>query len=229
MDSKPVAVFDIDGTLFRSSLFLELVRRMCAAGIFPEDFRKAYEADRLAWQDRKGEYETYLKKVVETFLRNIKGISYEETMAIAKEVIQDRKDRVYRYTRDLMKELKDEGYFLLAISHSPRFILDGFCKEAGFNKVYGLFYETGPTGNFTGTVEDYELMLNKAAILERAVKKEGLTLKRSVGVGDTESDIPMLELVDRPIAFNPNRTLFEHAKKREWKIVVERKDMIYEL
>ncbi len=229
MSSRPVAVFDIDGTLFRSSLFLELVRRMCVAGLFPPDFKNAYEQDRLAWQDRKGDYQVYVAKVVETFLAHIKGVSYEATMNVADTLIRERKDRVYRYTRDLMKELKGEGYFLLAISHSPRFILDGFCKEAGFDKVYGFFYETGPTGNFTGEVEDRDLILNKAAILERAVRKEGLSLTRSVGVGDTESDIPMLELVERPIAFNPNQKLLEHAKRREWKVVVERKDVIYEL
>jgi phosphoserine phosphatase len=47
--------------------------------------------------------------------------------------------------------------------------------------------------------------------------------------GDTESDIPMLELVEIPIAFNPNKKLFEHAKARGWRTVVERKDVIYEL
>lgn len=229
MSQKPVAVFDIDGTLFRSSLFLELVKRMCNAGLFPPGFKDKYEADRLLWLDRKGSYETYVGRVVEAFLANIKGISYDETMKIATAVIEEKQHRVYRYTRDLTKELKDEGYFLLAISHSPRFILEGFCKQAGFDKVYGMYYETGPTGNFTGDVADRDLILNKAAVLERAVRKEGLTFTRSIGVGDTEGDIPMLELVERPIAFNPNNTLYEHAKKRDWKVVVERKDVIYEL
>jgi phosphoserine phosphatase len=39
----------------------------------------------------------------------------------------------------------------------------------------------------------------------------------------------MLEAVENPIAFNPNQTLYNHAKKRGWEIVVERKDVIYEL
>jgi phosphoserine phosphatase len=39
----------------------------------------------------------------------------------------------------------------------------------------------------------------------------------------------MLEIVETPIAFNPNRLLYRHAKKHEWKVVVERKDVIYEV
>lgn len=229
MDTKPVAVFDIDGTIFRSSLFLELVKRMANKGVLPEGFKNAYEKERLSWLDRKGEYQTYLVKVIEAFVGNIKGVSYDEVAHIASEIVEEKKDRVYRYTRDLAKRLKKDGYFLLAISHSPRFILESFCKEAGFDKVYGFFYETGPTGNFTGTVADREVMSNKAAILQRAVQKGGLSLEGSIGVGDTETDIPMLEMVETAIAFNPNQKLFEHAKKRQWKVVVERKDVIYEI
>ena len=229
MDKRPVAVFDIDGTIFRSSLFLELVKQMSLQGILPDGFKNAYEAERLSWLDRKGDYQEYVGKVVQAFVANIKGVSYDTVTKLANEIVEEKKDRVYRYTRDLMKDLREEGYFLLAISHSPRFILDVFCKEAGFDKVYGYFYETGPTGNFTGEVADADVMNNKAAVLQRAVQKGSLSLEKSVGVGDTETDIPMLEMVETAIAFNPNRKLLEHARKRKWKIVVERKDVVYEM
>jgi phosphoserine phosphatase len=71
--------------------------------------------------------------------------------------------------------------------------------------------------------------MNKSAILKRAVEKEKLTLEGSYGVGDTESDVSMLELVETAIAFNPNRLLYRHAKKMGWEVVVERKDVIYEM
>ena len=70
---------------------------------------------------------------------------------------------------------------------------------------------------------------NKANILKRAVEKENLTLAHSVGVGDTESDVPFLEMVARPICFNPNAVLYRYAKRMKWKVVVERKDVVYEL
>jgi HAD superfamily hydrolase (TIGR01490 family) len=229
MEKRKVAVFDIDGTVFRSSLTLELVERLIEKGIFPIEAREAYERERNEWLDRKGDYEAYVAKVVEMFGRQIKGVSYEAVANAAGEVIEEKKDRVYRYTRDLVKDLKKDGYFLLAVSHSPKFIVDGFGFETGFDKVYGYFFASGPSGNFTGEVEDEDVIRNKAAVLQRAVRKENLTLDGSIGVGDTESDITMLEEVDTPIAFNPNKKLFEHAKRRDWKVVVERKDVIYEI
>jgi len=36
-------------------------------------------------------------------------------------------------------------------------------------------------------------------------------------------------MVDHPIAFNPNQNLKAVAEKNNWKIVVEKKDVIYEI
>lgn len=229
MEERKVAAFDIDGTVFRSSLLIELVERLIDKDLFPQEARRAYEEERVRWLDRKGDYEAYINKVVEVFGAQLKGKPFQEVANVAGGVIEERRDRVYRYTRDLIKELKQQGYFLLAVSHSPKFIVDGFGYEQGFDKVYGSFYATGPSGNFTGEVEDWELIANKAGILTRAVRKENLTLEGSVAVGDTESDIGMLEMAERPIAFNPNQALYAHAKRRGWQVVVERKDVIYEL
>ncbi|HUY62423.1 MAG TPA: HAD-IB family hydrolase [Candidatus Paceibacterota bacterium] len=229
MEKRRVAVFDIDGTIFRSSLLIELVERLIEKDVFPPPARDVYEADRLKWLDRKGDYAAYIKSVVTAFEGQLKGVSFEAVANAAGEVIEERCDRVYRYTRDLAQDLKAKGYYLLAISHSPKFIVDGFGYEHGFDKVYGVFYASGPSGNFTGEIEDEDIIFNKAAILQRAVRKENLTLDDSVIVGDTESDIPMLEMATTSIAFNPNAKLYQHAKRRGWKVVIERKDVIYEL
>ena len=229
MQDRPVAVFDIDGTVFRSSLLTELVERLVQNGVFPIAARESYQEDYARWLDREGDYRTYIDGLVAGFVSHLKGVSYAVVADAAGEVIEEMRNRVYRYTRDLVKDLKEKGYFILAISHSPKFIVDGFGYEHGFDKTYGMFYATGPSGNFTGEVEDEDLILNKAAVLQRAVRKEGLTLAGSIGVGDTESDIQLLESVETPIAFNPNAKLYQHATRRQWKVVVERKDVIYEL
>ncbi|HYD93304.1 MAG TPA: HAD-IB family hydrolase [Candidatus Paceibacterota bacterium] len=229
MDPRPVAVFDIDGTLFRSSLVLELTEELIQRGIFPHEARSIYEGAKEDWQNRKGEYEPFIRNVVKAFATYAKGALFEEVSNIAGEIIESHKDRVYRYTRDLAHAYKDKGYYLLAISHSPKFIVDGFAFELGFDKSYGTYYETGASDRFTGTILDEHLIMNKANILKRAVEKHELSLHGSVGVGDTESDISMLTMVETPIAFNPNRALYRHALQHNWKIVVERKDVIYEL
>src|SRR3989338_431042 len=229
MEKRKVAVFDVDGTIFRSSLFIELAEELISQGIFNESVRGRYAKEQRAWLDRKGDYEAYINALVGVFLEEIRGVHYKDFQEAAKRVVDRKADRVYRYTRDLVKDLRARGYFLLAISQSPKSVLDHFCRRFGFHKVYGRIYEIGPGDRFTGAVEDLHLIGNKANIVRRAVEKEGLTLRGSVGVGDTESDIAFLELVEKPICFNPNMKLYKTAKRMGWKVVVERKDVVYDI
>lgn len=226
---KKVAIFDIDGTIFRSSLLIELVESLIARGVFPEEAWIVYERRKRDWLDRRGSYDDYMRAVVEAFVRHLKGVTYADFASVAEEVVIQNRSRLYRYTRDLVSELKKKGYFLLAISHSPKTIVEPFTKKLQFDKSYGIVYETGSTERFTGKILDEHLIFNKGAILKRAVEKENLTLKGSYGVGDTESDIAMLEMVENPIAFNPNQKLYKYAGRMGWPVVVERKDVIYTL
>lgn len=224
---KKVAIFDIDGTIFRSSLLIELVEVLIEEGSFPESVRKEYEEEKEHWLNRKGDYEAYIMAVVHVFVKHIKGMHYDEFLKAAKIVVARYRHRTYLFTEDLIKELKKDGYYLLAISQSPKGILDLFCNEVGFDKVYGRIYETDENLRFTGKILDEEIISKKSNVVRRAVEKEGLTLEGSVGVGDTEGDISLLELVTRPICFNPNAKLYQHALDQGWEIFVERKDVIY--
>lgn len=223
-----VAFFDIDGTVFRSSLLVELVEALIVRGIFPAE-AASYEKEKKAWQERSGSYEDYIAAVIRSFEKHIKGVHYGDFADIGREVVSQNSKRVYRYTRDLIDKLKRQNYFVVAISQSPKTILDVFCEEYGFDKVYGRMYELGPSDKFTGVVTDEEIILNKANVIKRLLQNEAYTIDNSVAVGDTEGDIPMLDMVAMPICFNPNRALFQHAKRMGWKVVVERKDVIYDM
>ena len=230
MSERPVAFFDIDGTIFRSSLLIELVEGLISDGAFPLEAREHYQDARRAWENRQFGYEPYIEAVVESFLAHLKGVHYGRLADVGQQVVARESRRVYRYTRDLVAELKADGYFLVAISHSPKTVVDAFCATYGFDKVYGHLYEIGPSDCFTGTMTDSYLLANKANIVRRVFEREPeLIAENSVAVGDTATDIPMLELVVRPICFNPNRALFDHARRMDWPVVVERKDVIYEL
>ena len=225
---KKVAIFDIDGTIFRSSLLIELVEVLIEEGSFPVSARSEYEKEHKRWLDRKGDYESYIMAVIHVFVKHLKGVHYDEFLKASKIVVDRYRHRTYLFTEDLIKALKKDGYYLLAISQSPKGILDLFCKEIGFDKVYGRIYETDEEMRFTGKIIDEEIISKKSNIVRRAVEKQGLTLEHSVGVGDTEGDISLLELVERPICFNPNAHLYKYAIEKGWQIFVERKDVIYD-
>ena len=229
MEKRKFAVFDVDGTIFRSSLLIQIVEQMIRDGVFPEEAQAEYAKQQEKWLDREGDYEAYIDAVVKTFRKHLIGVHYGALADASKRVVAAQWKRTYRYPRGLIKSLKDRGYYLLAISHSPKTVLDKFCPRLGFDKVYGLMYEIDAEEKFTGKIIDEEIALNKANLIRRAIDKESLMLTHSIGVGDTEGDISFLEIVARPLCFNPNSKLYAHAKKEDWKVVLERKDVIYEL
>lgn len=226
---KRIAIFDIDGTIFRSSLLIEITEALIEKNIFPQKTRDIYMQPYKNWSNRKDTYEKYIYSVVAAFEKNIKGVDSRAFSKVAKEVIKDKKDRVYRYTRDLVYDLKKKGFFLAAISNSPKELVQSFGKKLGFDKVYGRDYEVGKNKKFTGEILYLNLIRDKAKILKRVIERNNLTLKGSVGVGDSESDIAFLKMVEHPICFNPNDKLYQHAKKKGWQVVVERKDVVYKI
>jgi HAD superfamily hydrolase (TIGR01490 family) len=223
-----LAIFDIDGTIFRSSLVIELSHALVDAKVFPKIARQEISKEYLAWLDRKGSYEAYIDKVVKIYVKHIAGKSFAKVDRVARQVIAFQKDRVYRYTRDLIKKLKSENYFLVAISGSPSYIVEKYAKAVGFNLFFGTELEV-MNGIFTGKTKNLESAYNKAKIVKDLASHYHADLKRSIAVGDTESDIEMLKLVGKPIAFNPNLGLAKFAKKSKWTVVAERKDVIYEI
>ncbi len=224
---QKVAFFDIDGTVFRSSLFIEVVEACISAQIFPEEARQVYAEKFTAWQNRDGSYEAYITAMIEVFMTHIRGVHYGTFADIGRMVVAKQGRRTYRYTRDLIKDLRGKGYLIVAVSQSPKTILDEFCGTYGFDKVYGRVYEIGPQDRFTGIVVDEDFIQDKSKIVERVLAKEGLSREGSIGVGDTEGDIPLLESVEMPICFNPNRSLYTYAQAKKWPIIVERKDVVY--
>ncbi len=171
MSKKRLAIFDIDGTVFRSSLLIELVDALIYEGIFKPDAAKIYERDKRKWLDREGNYETYIANVVKAFRKNLKGVRYGDFLRVANEVVALHKNRVYRFTRNLVKELKGKGYYLAAISHSPRIIVGSFAEKMGFDKVYGFRYEIDSKKKFIGESRRDDPILDKAKILERILER----------------------------------------------------------
>ncbi len=224
---RPFAVFDIDGTLIRWQLYHAIADTLAAQGYIKPAVYQAMKDARMAWKRRAGgsfrDYEHQVIDVYETILKKLTFVQFEEA---ANAVFDEYKDQVYTYTRDLIAKLKREDFLLFAISGSQTEVVAKIAKYYGFDDYVGTIYERiddGFSGNKTiGS-------LDKDKTLRELVKKHRVDFKSSIGVGDSRSDIPMLELVEQPIALNPEADLFEYASKKGWKIVLERKNMVYEL
>jgi HAD superfamily phosphoserine phosphatase-like hydrolase len=225
----PLAVFDVDGTLFRRGLLPALTRRLVEEGVFSERVREELSEDYYAWVERRGSYDTYDRLVMELFLRELEGISVAELQRCAIAEVEAHGRRLHIYTRDVALRLKEAEYQLIAISGSPQEILDLFLKPLGFDRAWGTVLAKDARGRYTGEVLENPFGNKRRVMEEFLANAEAGLLEDSVGMGDTLSDVGFLEMVETPIAFNPNRGLFEVARQRGWPIVVERKDVIYNL
>lgn len=228
---KKFAVFDIDGTLFRWQLFHEIVFELVESGHLPAQVRQDIETRLSEWRGRKhaGSFRDYEMALVKAFLPHIPTIQVSALEKAADTVIKRCSTHVYMYTRSLISSLKQEGYTIIAISGSQDEIVQRFAKLWDFDLAIGQVFET-KNGYYTGNIPGGKLLVEqKDATLKKLVKEHALSWDGSIAVGDSLSDAAMLRLVEQPIAFNPNDLLFEVAKENGWKVVIERKNMIYEL
>ena len=181
------------------------------------------------WIEHSGTYEEYRQAIVRIYAEHIEGVTEEAVHEAARIVIPFHAKRTYLFSEALINELRDKGYHLLAISGSPIEIVEEYNRHyLHFDGVFGSVYELGPDKKYTG-VAKFEPSRNKGEVLKQYVYEHGLTLEDSYGVGDTESDGSFLKMVTHPIAFNPNQNLKAMADQEGWRIVLEKKDVIYEI
>ncbi len=227
-EQKKFAVFDIDGTLIRWQLYHAMVDQLAKAGFVPQAaYDKAVKA-RLKWKERSGEgtFNAYERELIDAFEATLPGLPVSDFQNASEVVFDSHKNQVYIYTRDLIQELKAKNYLIFAISASPYDVVKMVADFYAFDDCVGSIYGQ-KDGKFTGELT--KIHNRKAEMLEQLIAKHSVTLDGSIGAGDSESDIPMLEMVEQPIAYNPTRKLFLYAQASGWKIVVERKNMVYEL
>lgn len=221
------AVFDIDGTLIRWQLYHSVVDRLAKRGFLGEGAYEQIREARMRWKNRESAngFDEYQAVLVETYEKAVIDIHQEEFDEIVAEVADEYKNQIYTYPLNLARKLKAEGYFLLAISGSHQEIVGYIARQHGFDDFVGTVFER-TEGGFSGIASTP--VIDKAVAFRTLIKKHQLEMTDSYAVGDSASDIAMLEMVDNPIAFNPNKVLFGAASERGWRVVVERKDVIYE-
>ncbi len=224
--NQPFAVFDIDGTVIRWQLYHAMVDALLRQGYIDASRFEAVRVARMSWKRRVGSdsFNEYEHELVQVFDEALKGLPVNMLEMAAQTVFGEYKEQVYAYTRDLIRDLKAKNYLLLVISGSPSLIIKKLTDYYEFDDFAATDYPQ-KNGYFTG--EKNLTIGRKGELLQGLIDKHHLETVGSIGVGDSEGDIAMLALCERPIAFNPSRGLLEHAQNHKWEIVVERKNVIY--
>lgn len=231
MSQRPFAVFDIDGTVLRWQFYHAIVHELGKRGHLGKEADARIRDARLTWKKRahQDSFYVYEQTLVDAYHDARAQITVAAFDAAAAHVFDAYKDQVYTYTRDLIKQLKGEGYVILAVSGSQHEIVEMFGNYYGFDDVVGAQYERTADGMLGKRLFSPVKEQGKGPVLQGLIDKHNLTTAGSYAVGDSRSDAAMLEMVENPIAFNPDDNLFQIAKSNGWNIVVERKNVIYRL
>lgn len=220
---KPFAAFDVDGTIFKSSLVEKAVDGCIEAGIFrPEPFNRVYES-RQKWQasNNEGVYQSYIHRLVGAFVQQIAGVEVEQFEAVAADMFAHHAVRRFAFPRQVIERTRSSHYHV-AISGSPLMLVKPFLADLPMQDVYGSGFEI-QDGVFTGVATPVG---DKEALLQELVRTGITKQEGSLAVGDTITDAPMLHYAETPMMFNASRTLTNYGRQHHWLRVHEVKDQV---
>jgi HAD superfamily hydrolase (TIGR01490 family) len=223
---RPFAVFDLDGTLVRWQLYHSVFDHLAHLQLIDSALYGEVKAARLSWKKRRSDFRAYEMVLIKAYESVLLTLTPQQMSQAVEAAFEEHKEQVYTYTKGLIADLKARDYVLLAISGSHHEIVERIAQHYGFDDWAGTIYHT-KAGVYTGTYTFPAHQKDQA--LQSFTQKHNLSLQGSIAVGDSEGDIPMLEMVESPIAFNPSKLLYDHARKNGWQIVLERKNVVYKL
>lgn len=232
---KTAAFFDIDGTLYRDSLMIEHFKKLVKYEVIDaaawHSHVKHTHAD---WVKRVGEYDDYMLELAEIYIRSLTGLNLSRLAFIADQVISLKGDMVYSFTRDRIFWHKSKGHKVIFISGSPDFLVSKMAAKYGVEDYKATHYELDENGNFTGRITPMWDAQSKDRAIKEMVDAYHIDLSKSFAYGDTNGDLSMLKIVGHPTAINPTKELLDNIRNdsalaHHAKIIVERKDIIYEL
>ncbi len=208
--------FDLDGTLFTKQWLIELM--LVCAKRYPskrdtvEPLRRELE---IYKEQRTYDYEPVMRAAVKAIDTFFVGLRQASVQRIAARLVEDLGSQTYLFPRMLIRHYaahpgKERGP-IIGITGSPRELAEPFGERMGFDLIYGVEYEVR-NGRYTGE-RNARTIMDKRGVMEEVADQMGLDLRRSIALGDTMTDFPVLERVGTAFAVNPDLTLLTQILK----------------
>lgn len=209
-----LAIFDLDGTLlsgdsdYNWGQFL-VEKGLVDVNVYKEANDKFFEQYQAGTLDIHEYLAFSLKPLIE--------FSKAEREALHSEFM-DKKVRpmMQEEATKLLQFHKDQGHFLLLITATNQFVTDPIAVELGMDHIIAPVPEViddAYTGNIVGVPSFQD---GKVTRLKQWLAETGHSMEGSYFYSDSRNDLPLLELVDHPIAVDADPTLTDIAKDRGW-------------
>jgi len=217
-----LAIFDLDNTLIEGDSdylwgqFLVKEGKV-DAGYYARENARFYEEYRRGTLD----IQEFLQFALAPFSKIARSSLEELRIRFMKEQIQ-----LLPAACTLIERHRTAGDRLLILTASNRFIATPIAAAFGIETLIATELEE-KNGQYTGKVFGTPcFQVGKVIRLREWMKEHNSTLTGSWFYTDSHNDFPLLEQVTHPVAVDPDRILFDTAKKRSWQIISLRSGQI---
>jgi len=215
-----IAIFDLDNTLLAGdsdALWGEFISEQ---GIVDAEFY-AQENQRFYEEYKAGELDIYeflnfsLKPLSEHSLETL-GQLHQQFMTQKIEPI------MLPAAHRLLEEHRAQGHLLMIITATNSFVTGPIAKSLGVEVLIATDPEMDQ-GAYTGKVAGTPCFQEgKVVRLQQWLQEHQRELGESWFYSDSRNDLPLLEMVDHPVAVDPDDALMQHAEMRGWPVVTLR-------
>ncbi|WP_421869090.1 HAD family hydrolase [Motiliproteus sp.] len=214
----PLAIFDLDETLVSgdcSSRFCEYLQRtgLVEGNDFIQRERELmddYHHQRLSMAD-----------YIEFLLAPLAGLSVTQVDALMPAFVERWiRPRIYPQALSTLMEHRRAGDRILIISASAEFIVRAVAQDLGVDDVLAIDLEQTDQQRYDGRIRGIpSYREGKVQRLQQWISQQGESLAGATFYSDSINDRPLMELVDHPVATNPDPLLAELACQRGWAVL----------
>jgi len=120
---------------------------------------------------------------------------------------------------ELVQSHRQKGDILIVVTATMEFITSPIVALFGIDHLIAPVPEV-IDGRYTGEISGTASFgKGKVARLNSWLSDAGLSLEGSYFYSDSANDLPLLELVDNPVAVDPDDRLEEFARAKQWPII----------
>ncbi|WP_431904662.1 HAD family hydrolase [Nonomuraea sp. bgisy101] len=218
-DLQAAAFFDVDNTMMRGASIYHFARGLATRGMFTTSDLLKFAVGQAVFRLRGNENPEHIAVARETALAFVAGSKVDDVVRLGEEIYdEEMSDRIWAGTRALAQSHLDAGQRVWLVTATPVELARVIAQRLGLTGALGTVAES-QDGVYTGRlVGDLLHGPAKAEAVRALARREGLDLTRCTAYSDSANDLPMLSLVGRAVAINPDSELREHAKKHSWPI-----------
>ena len=217
--AAPVAAFfDLDKTVIAASSTLALGRTLRRHGMIgPQTAARTAYAH--AHYMLRGAGHVEMERVRELMSLLLAGRPVAGVAAMVAEALPDvLLPLVYEEAAELIRWHQEFGRDVVLTSSSAEDVVRPIAAHLGVADVVATRMEVVDDA-YTGAIDFYAYGAAKAERLAELARERGYDLAACYAYSDSVTDLPMLTLVGRPHAVNPDRALLAHAEGTGWPVL----------